>query len=355
MQSNILALSDSKIQMLKKLGIQLSVSMDGPSNLPNAMRKRAEVTHKTYKRLIEAGLQPGVLMTINHSNFNYFSEICYWLENELAERGFKANVVSSVGRGLYFPDLSSEQIFQSFHDILEYMIETKGQGVVEDNLSLELERFFASPLERENMPRTLCRDQRCGAGDRVIGVTPNGDLLPCGRFQWDDHEYFLGSLKEVPTHDIETSFHQAVSRFHSLVPETWDNCASCEAQKVCSYGCQAFIVRSKSKANVDCIPTKMRYQFYVENRDRLKPVIEAIREYNENLVTMGYTDGGRDKGYEDYDDRGYKDYTDKNYTDKYDDYRDRNEYYDYKDKKDIVMVNSGQPEIYSNNKYLNEG
>ncbi|MCC6607004.1 MAG: hypothetical protein IT327_27605 [Anaerolineae bacterium] len=89
-----------------------------------------------------------------------------------------------------------------------------------------------------------------------------------------------------------------------------------------------------SQANLDCVPTKMRYQYYQNNRDRLLPVIDAIKQRNGERISMGYTDGGRDKGYEDYDDKGYKDYSDKTYSDKYEDYRDRNKYYDYKDKQD---------------------
>ncbi|MCC6604748.1 MAG: radical SAM protein [Anaerolineae bacterium] len=217
MQSNILAISDSKIQLLRDLGIDLSVSLDGPSFLPNAMRQRADAAYKTYKRLIKAGVETGVLMTINHSNFNHFYKICQWLENDIGVKDFKANVISSVGRGRNLPELGAEQIFQAYHDILEYMIETQGQSVVEDNLSLELERFFAWPTERALMPQTLCRDRKCGAGERVVGVTPDGKLLPCGRFQWDDHDYFLGSLEDSLTPDTFAAFNQATDRFHSLV------------------------------------------------------------------------------------------------------------------------------------------
>lgn len=107
---------------------------------------------------------------------------------------------------------------------------------------------------------------------------------------------------------------------------------------MCTYACQAFIVQSRSKANVECLPTKMRFAYFKEHRTDLEPVIAEIRRRDSLRSTPrpirdGYNDGGRDGGYKDYDDRGYKDYTDKNYTDKYNDYRDRNEYYDYSDKQ----------------------
>lgn len=335
-QSNVVALTDDKIRLFRDLDVKLSVSLDGPDGLEHAMRPRADRATRNYKRAIEAGLRPGILMTINHSNFNHFTRICDWLRNDLGALNFKANVVTSVGRGIDLPDLHPEQVFQAYHDILEYMIETKGESVHEDNLSLELLRFFAAPEERVNFPKTLCRDQRCGAGERVIGITPEGNILPCGRFQWDDEEYYLGGLAEVGDADVTSAFNSAVSRFHSLVPENWYDCSSCNARHVCSYGCQAFIVRSRQRANVDCLPTKMRYAYYVDNYDRLLPVIKVIREreakLKRSLVSAStYNDGGRGGGYSDYDDRGYHDYQDKNYSDqKY--YIDKAEYYDYEDK-----------------------
>lgn len=328
-QSNILMMSESKIALFRELGIQLSASLDGPSNLPNAMRQRAEVALRTYNRAKEVGLSAGVLMTINHSNFNHFLEICRWLENEVQVKDFKANVVSSVGRGIELPDLRPEQIFQSYRDILEYMIATNGQGVIEDNLSLEILRFFATSEERSLMPIELCRNKQCGAGERVLGVTPEGKLLPCGRFQWDDEKYFLGSVNDdISCEDVLVAFESAVSQFHNLVPENWYNCSSCEASDICSYGCQAFIVRSKLKANIDCIPTKMRYSYYLQNRDRLLPVYEAIRTRQRkrnpfaiyNYTDHPYADGGgyADKYADKYSDL-YKDsYTD-SYTDEYSD------------------------------------
>ncbi|WCL82248.1 hypothetical protein PPO43_03915 [Saprospira sp. CCB-QB6] len=61
-------------------------------------------------------------------------------------------------------------------------------------------------------------------------------------------------------------------------PENWYDCESCPAQKVCGYGCQAFILRSEEQANLDCLPTKMRFAYYREKESDLKLVYEEIQK-----------------------------------------------------------------------------
>lgn len=314
MQSNALALDNSKITLLNELGIKLGVSIDGPFGLPDPLRRRSDVALERVKMAQSLGVYPGILMTINHSNFTHFTEICQWLEREVGVRKFKANVVASVGRGFELPDLHPEQVFEAYHSILEYMIATKGEKVVEENLLLELHRFFSTPDERQAMPAELCRTRHCGAGERVIGITPEGNLLPCGRFQWDDKEYFLGAIGDEARQQIAVDFARSVKKFHDLVPQTWIGCFACKAKDICSYGCQAFVARSKNRLNLDCIPTKVRFAYYEQNHVRLRPVIEFIRQKKFFRNSSSYNDGDYDDRssgpYNDYSDRPYNDYSD---------------------------------------------
>jgi uncharacterized protein len=274
MQSNLLHISDSKIDLFRKYNVQLGVSLDSVATSQNTMRGGEINVFENYLKVKKAGIKAGILSTINHSNFDKFDVICDFLVNEAHVSFFKANVVTSVGRGFELPSLQPEQIFEAQHAILNYMIRTEGKKLLEHNLMVEIKRFFG---ERENLPPTLCHEKKCGAGTSVLGVTPHGDLLPCGRFQWNDSEYFLGHLEESDNHETNP-FEHKLTQFQNLVPQSWFDCDGCPAKKVCGFGCQAFIVRSKEQANVDCLPTKMRFAFYQKNQKKLLPVYHSIQE-----------------------------------------------------------------------------
>ncbi len=279
MQTNLLGVNTSKIDLFLRYDIQLGISLDGPAMLQSTMRGGEDKVFANFKKIQAAGVKAGVLVTINEANYEHFSTICHWLVQEAEVHNFKANVVTPVGRGYELPPMSADKIFAAQYSILEYMIATEGRELQESNLNMELLRFFAKEEELPNLRHTLCHEQRCGAGTNVLGVTPAGDLLPCGRFTWDESEYYLGSLYDPQPlkKRYQKQFGKKIDDFHALVPDTWFDCDSCEAKKVCGFGCQAFIVRSKEQANVDCLPTKMRFHFYQENRDRLRPVYEQIK------------------------------------------------------------------------------
>jgi uncharacterized protein len=305
MQTNLLGLTDSKIQLFKKYNIQLGISLDGPAMLQSSMRGGEDKVFSNFKRLQQESVSAGVLMTINESNYEHFSTICHWLLLEAEVKSFKANVVTPVGRGFDMETLSAEKIFSAQYSILEYMIATEGKELQESNINMELMRFFAEDArEIKRLRGTLCHEKKCGAGAAVLGVTPDGHLLPCGRFTWDNAEYYLGSLYDAKPlkKTYQKSFRKKVENFHSLLPQSWYDCESCEAKKVCGFGCQAFIVRSKQQANVDCLPTKMRFQFYKENKERLKPVYEQImlRENRGSRAQLGFKIKNSDGTYKTY-------------------------------------------------------
>jgi uncharacterized protein len=272
MQSNMLAISEKKFELIRDLDISLGVSMDGPADIPNAMRPLADRAALKYGLARKLGVRIGILLTINHSNWSRYRQIMAWLHKDLDVSSCKANPVTPVGMGRELPWLEPESIFAANKDILDYMIESNG-AIVEDNMLRELRRFVdpARPAEE----RTLCNRQNCGAGSEVIGITPDGNILPCGRFGWDESEYYLGHLAG-DGEQLDQNYTDLVRNFHAQVPETWYDCDNCDARKICSFGCQAFIVRSKRQANVDCLPTKMRFAYFQTKRKEIEGLVKQI-------------------------------------------------------------------------------
>ena len=277
MQSNMLALSEEKFRLIRDLDISLGVSMDGPGDIPDPMRPRADRATQKYRMGKSLGVKIGVLMTINHSNWNRYTKIMEWLHRDLKASSCKVNPITPVGMGIDLPWLTAEQIFRANKDIVDYMIDNGGE-IVEDNMLREIRRFAG--IDNDPNERTLCNRKHCGAGSEVIGITPGGDVLPCGRFGWDESHHYLGPVNDITGEIGVAEFNERVDKFHSLVPESWYDCDECPANNICSFGCQAFIVRSKKQANVDCLPTKMRFAYFQSRATELISLAKKLSAHD---------------------------------------------------------------------------
>jgi len=272
-QTNLFSIEEKKILLFKYLKISIGVSIDGP-NLLGSLRGKNEKVIENIKLVQSLGIKLGVLTTINQSNFNHFKEICLWLQESLLIKHFKANVVMPVRSNTSISGLNTNQIFNANKAIIDFIIETKGEGLIEQNIKLEILRFFASKKELKNLSIALCRAKKCGAGREIISITTDGGILPCGRLQWNDSSYNLGEIQEIESIHSLNRYKKTVNSFHSYMKENWTDCKSCNARRTCSYGCQAFIIRSGNHTNIDCLPTKMRYDYYCERSSELRIVFE---------------------------------------------------------------------------------
>jgi uncharacterized protein len=276
-QSNLISISDQKLRIFQKYDVGIGGSLDNPDFVGESFRPQARRALNTYLRAREMGSRVGILATINASNVNGMRLYCDWLLNSVQVHHFKANVAYPVGAGVAMLVPRAKAIFNAQRDVVEFMMETDG-ALVEENLAQEIVRFFESHHGGRDRAGTLCDDHRCGAGMKVVGVTPEGNLLPCGRFAWNESGAFLGSLAADADEREAAEFFEKVDRFQELNPENWRHCGQCEAKAVCGFGCQAFIVRSIAKRNIECEPTRLRFAYYQENIDRLQRLYERICE-----------------------------------------------------------------------------
>ncbi len=259
LQSNLVGLDEEKLSLLKRLGVSLGVSLDGPPDLPGAMRPLAARAIEHYALARSLGLRVGIIVTVNGGNWSEFRRIMHWLRADLGAIACKVNTVTPVGRGANLPWLSADQIATAYRDIVDTMIELDG-AIVEEGTFREIRRFLSGAREAEG--DTLCSSLRCGAGTRVVCSAPDGTLLPCGRFTGADACRALGNVFDAPDGATVERWAHTVANLHREAPEVWRDCAGCEARVICSFGCRAFVLRSAREENVDCLPTRSRYAYY---------------------------------------------------------------------------------------------
>ncbi|MEM9888296.1 MAG: radical SAM protein [Bacteroidota bacterium] len=273
-QTNLIKISETKLKIFKKYNVGIGGSIDNPDFLTESLRPLANKALNTYKKAKKLGIRVGILSTINSSNLDKMKDFCSWLHNSLNVNHFKANLAYSVGTGLELLVPDANSFFLAQKDVIKYMISNDGD-FLEENLSQEIIRFIENYKGGKDRKSSLCGDKRCGAGSKVVGVTPQGNILPCGRFAWDDDKYFLGNLSDIDE-EKENKFLKKLDTFHEANPENWKYCNDCEAKDICDFGCQGFIVRSIKKINIECLPTKLRFKYYQENINEIQKLYEKI-------------------------------------------------------------------------------
>jgi uncharacterized protein len=274
LQTNFVSVSDQKIYELKKLGINISASLDAGDLLNN----EREFSNKTLENLYRAkalSLNISILSTINNTNYHSFIPFMEFLYNKFGIINFKANVAYPVGFGKDTIPLSDDKIIKAKIDILKYMIENEGLKINDLNLIIAIKKFFEN---KSNCNNSLCDKKTCGAGKEVLGFNQDGEMLPCGRFTWDDKLYYLSNIYDEPN---EVDYYNRVENFQNKHNENWQDCDNCDAKKICNFGCQAFITRSNTKLNIECKSTKVLHENFKEN----KSLIEKIYLNNQNSVS----------------------------------------------------------------------
>jgi uncharacterized protein len=275
-QTNGVGIGDDLLEVLRTYNVGVCISIDGPPYLQAAPRPYSEIAASTIMRANEKGLCINALATINQANWFCFNAVFRWLEQLLLKK-VKVNVLWKTGRATQYATPSADQIFQAQRDIIDYMLLNRGSGLIEENITRELIALhMADKYERTG----ICGRWPCGAGKDIISVEPNGELLPCGRFVADDMDQDFG-----------------LSNPHEA-------CEECEASRICSFGCRAFLKRSSF--NPECRPTQSRMAYYLSRGADIRLLTEQlearIRERIRNGALFGFSECGNWTDYSDYSD-----------------------------------------------------
>jgi uncharacterized protein len=278
-QTNLVSVSDEKLTVLSNLGIHISASIDATDETVSPERAFSAKTIKNFESARKLGVSVSVLSTINKSNYWAFGSFVKVL-TDLGVKSFKANVAYPVGLGKYAEVLTREEIFEAKKAILDTMISERGLGINEVNLLKQVQKYFS---KEDGCFNEVCDKKMCGAGKSVLAINSQGDILPCGRFSWNDTSYYLGSVYD----DASTAvLEKKVDSFHFENDENWIDCDTCDAAKICNYGCKAFITRSIQKTNIECASTKLLWAYFNNHHQAL----EEVYKNNKSRMETGYGD-----------------------------------------------------------------
>lgn len=276
--TNGTVITPRRAKLIKATGVKVSVSIDGDEEVHEQIRGAGSYAGalRGVERLIDAGVQPGLRMTIfNHPDVNNLHLVRNVVE--LGQRyglGVRLRRAKPAGRAndgdlpLAFPT-------EDYWTLLEWLEEARSQGA-----NVDVEDLMC--LSGDGSDKIFPTSFDCAAGTRSIHVDVYGDVSPCVFLGPD---YASGNVFSTPLERVWYSG-QGFDSARDYTTMANSDCRSCERKTLCSGECRAivFYAQAASGEAVDgggkdpCCPKEQRvYEFTRADSGRWQAVMTGRR------------------------------------------------------------------------------
>jgi uncharacterized protein len=228
--TNATLLTPAIIDFLAENRIGVTVSMDGPPELHNALRVFANgrgsydiVAPKVRELLARHRTRPIAARVTLTSGVTDVGRIYRHLKHDLGfhEVGF-APVTTAPDRLYAIGDSGMGEVFEQFRALAEEYLEFALRG--------ELHGFSNVSDTLAELYQGVNKSHPCGAGLGLVGVGPSGDIAPCHRFV-DSDTHALGNIATGMDRAKQQAF---LDRGHIDAKPV---CHTCFARPLCAGGC----------------------------------------------------------------------------------------------------------------------
>jgi uncharacterized protein len=228
--TNATLLTPAIIEFLAVNRIGVTVSMDGPPELHNALRVFANgrgsydiVAAKVKELLAKHHSRPIAARVTLTSGVTDVRRIYQHLKHEIGfhEVGF-APVTTAPDRLYAIGEPGMDAVFEQFRSLAEEYLEFALRG--------ELHGFSNVSDTLAELYQGVNKSHPCGAGLGLMGVGPSGDIAPCHRFV-DSDTHALGNIATGIDRGRQHAF---LARGHV---DRKHECQICFARPLCAGGC----------------------------------------------------------------------------------------------------------------------
>jgi uncharacterized protein len=250
-------LTEERLLKLRSMGIDFSMSCDGPPETNDIMRKRGKTVLKTYELFKKHKIRVGIMAVISRGNYNKMKEVMDWYRQQ-GISAFLSNFVEAQGRGVQNHLLSPQEMYESGVQILDHMHETD-ISVANDDMLRKVVWFTEG---RKHEDALCCPNVQCHAGRHMVAVDMDGSITVCGSA--DTSDFLIGRIDE--TIDDE-QYKSVLNRFHDK--GKWIiRCFDCPAGKICNHGCTTACNKSSQYRENMCQYTRMIWTHFCEHPEK---------------------------------------------------------------------------------------
>lgn len=264
MQTNGTKLTEARLELLLRLGIQIGFSFDGPPHINDINRMAGKRVEKAIRLMVEKKKSFGLICVLSQSNCNRMREVMEYFD-EIGVHDFRINFMQPQGLGLDHDLLTGEQMFQGMRAVFDHMAETDC-AVLEGDVQMAVNRFVAG---RYPNPGLSCWEHQCQAGRIYVAINLHGDVHACGT---DMFHHRLGHVDEgFATNHVS----QSLCALHHKDP-WYIRCFNCPAKRICNLSCPTSDRNNLDYREAECDYTRKLFTYFTENEEKVRRVYDRI-------------------------------------------------------------------------------
>jgi len=233
LQSNLTVMDDEIAKFLKKNGISVGTSLDGPKELHNKHRpyqsgkgSYEDVVYWIKRLKRDFGVNAGAISVMSKMSLDYNPQEVVDTFRRLNQREIFIKPFRPQGRAKENDklEMTPESFFQFYKGAMDYILALNKKGeTIRERTTREYVENFLSPTRN-----CMCRDRPCGAGTTMLSWTRNGDIYACDTMR-SEPEAKLGNVKQDSYLDIRAAALPLVSMTNDVIPE----CTQCAYNAFC--------------------------------------------------------------------------------------------------------------------------
>lgn len=225
MVTNGLLLNKERILLLSKLGVAISISVDGFTKEANSMRvdRNGNAVYckilSTLNLCKELGVPVSLSVTLSEETIKNTTSILELIDT-YGVKGFGFNIMLSSD-SFVLPKSYNEAAAQF---IIDEFIELRKRGIYEDRMMRKLKSFSKGQVYFSDCAAT--------AGGQIV-IAPNGRVGICHGCLYDK-EYFVAHIDD---NDFDATKDKNFVEWSRLTPLNHEECYSCPSLGICGGGC----------------------------------------------------------------------------------------------------------------------
>jgi uncharacterized protein len=243
-QTNATHLDDEMLEFLTSNGFHIGLSLDGSKGINRRSRllrvvhepSAHETTTAAAARLRDKGQTPGAIVVVNRLNVDHPAQIYAEFKrhgiqmqlNPLSQSGLAAAGEEDLG-------ITAEEYGEFMVSLFDLWFDDPQPTIAIEPFRHHISRMLGIPTSPNCHYARSCHHA-------FLGISPRGDLFPCGMFQGEP-EFRYGNIHEMAPEDVAgTALFGRIDQREQRVLET---CSKCAFLDLCYSGCMFHSLKNK--------------------------------------------------------------------------------------------------------------